>query len=643
MSPLSDRSAASVSQGGDTSPGQRSDDDQATRVLSAPRTNLEVISQQPTEVRPTPSMATSAPGQTRTEWMSPATATLAVPRDATPAGPANASLLPVGTKLAEFEITGLIGQGGFGVVYKAWDHALEREVAIKEYMPSSLATRQPDGGVVPMSERHKETFDAGMRSFINEARLLAQFDDPSLLKVYRFWQEHGTTYMVMPLYRGQTLKVALAHMTAPVEEAWLLQVVDRVTHALTIMHQASCYHRDIAPDNILLLEDSGLPVVLDFGAARRVISDMTQAITVILKPGYAPVEQYAEVPDMTQGAWTDVYALAAVMHVAICGRAPPPSVARMLNDQYVALASNEILSKRYSHRLLATIDQALSVRPEHRPQSMAAMREALGLPPISSVVTAPVVNSVAAPGARATAASATPATSRRALLVGAGLAIMLVVAGVGWWVSRPAEQGVVTASTPIAPPIPEAKPSPSAGNSVSPAPPRPFEVGRALQELVAIGAGPMGVTASPAMERVKIDKDRLEFSVRSERAGYVYVLMLSSAGDLLQLFPNQLDKRNQIRAQEALSLPRASWAMKAGGPAGINQFLVMVSERERDFAASGIQYDGVFGQFSLPVLAALEAGRTTGTPSPLLGKSVCEANAACPDVFGVAGFRIVEE
>ena len=397
MSSSNDLSAIPVTQGGDALSG-RGDDDQATRVLPSARANVEAISQQPTVVRPAAEALPQPPAQASTGWINPATATQAVPRDAAPAGPANASLLPTGTKLAEFEITGLIGQGGFGVVYKAWDHALEREVAIKEYMPSSLATRQAEGSVVPMSERHKETFDAGMRSFINEARLLAQFDDPSLLKVYRFWQEHGTTYMVMPLYKGQTLKFALAHMTAPVEEAWLLQVVDRVTHALTIMHQASCYHRDIAPDNILLLEDSGLPVVLDFGAARRVISDMTQAITVILKPGYAPVEQYAESPDMTQGAWTDVYALAAVMHVAICGRPPPPSVARMLSDQYVALASNESLSRRYSHRLLATIDQALSVRPEHRPQSMAAMREALGLPLIASAGATPIANPVRASG-----------------------------------------------------------------------------------------------------------------------------------------------------------------------------------------------------------------------------------------------------
>ena len=640
MNASSDLSTTIATHGGAAVPPAADDD--VTRVVASPRADLDALSQQPTVAHAAAGSLPAAQPQAGTEWLRAIAPTQAMPSGSATANNAASGLLPTGTKLAEFEITGLIGQGGFGVVYRAWDHALEREVAIKEYMPSSLANRQADGRVVPLSERHKETFDAGMRSFINEARLLAQFDDPSLLKVYRFWQEHGTTYMVMPLYRGQTLKAALTAMSAPVDEAWLLQVVDRVTHALAIMHQASCYHRDIAPDNILLLEDTGLPVVLDFGAARRVISDMTQAITVILKPGYAPVEQYAEVPDMTQGAWTDVYALGAVMHVAICGRAPPPSVARMISDQYVALASNEVLSKRYSHRLLATIDQALSVRPEHRPQSMAALREALDLPPIGVATTAAVASPVQAPIGQIVPVGKAPA-SRRALLVGAGLGVTLLVAGGGWWLSRPAKVGHASTSAASAALEGAVKPTPIAGNVATPAPPRPFEIGRVLQELIAGGAGPMGVSAAPAMERVKIDKDRLEFTVKSQRAGFVYVLMLSSAGDLLQLFPNQLDKRNQIRAQESLSLPRASWAMKAGGPAGTNQFVVLVSERERDFAATGIQYDGVFGQFSLPVLAALEAGRASTAPPPLLGKNVCEPNATCPDVIGVAGFKIVEE
>ncbi|HJS03241.1 MAG TPA: serine/threonine-protein kinase, partial [Variovorax sp.] len=307
------------------------------------------------------------------------TPTLAATSHTTSGGNEQAGLLPIGSRLAEFEVTRIVGQGGFGVVYEAWDPTLERVVAIKEYLPSSLSTRQGDGTVTPLSERHRETFDLGMRSFINEARLLAQFDHPSLLKVYRFWQERGTTYMVMPFYRGDTLRQALHAMPGGADEGWLLHIMDGVTQALSVMHAAHCYHRDIAPDNIILLEGSGRPVVLDFGAARRVITDKTQAITVILKPGYAPIEQYAEMPDMAQGAWTDVYALAAVMHVAVSGRAPPPSVARLLSDSYVPLSGNEALRQRYSPALLSAIDAGLGVRPESRPQSMAALRESLGL------------------------------------------------------------------------------------------------------------------------------------------------------------------------------------------------------------------------------------------------------------------------
>ena len=119
-----------------------------------------------------------------------------------------------------------------------------------------------------------------------------------------------------------------------------------LTEALAVIHGERCFHRDIAPDNIILLHNSGKPLLLDFGAARRVIGDMTQALTVILKPGYAPVEQYAEIPGMKQGPWTDVYALAAVVYFAIMGRTPPPSVGRLLNDTYVPLV--EAAAGRYS-------------------------------------------------------------------------------------------------------------------------------------------------------------------------------------------------------------------------------------------------------------------------------------------------------
>jgi serine/threonine protein kinase len=283
--------------------------------------------------------------------------------------------LPAGTRLGEFEIVGLIGEGGFGVVYLARDHQLERQVAIKEYMPGALATRGADGRIDVKSERHVETFEAGRRSFINEAKLLAQFDHPSLVKVFRFWEANGTAYMAMPYYRGVTLRNELKRTQEPPGEAWLRQLLDPLIDALQTIHSAHCLHRDIAPDNILMLEN-GRPLLLDFGAARRVIGDITQALTVILKPGFAPVEQYANGPEMRQGPWTDVYALAAVVYYCATGKAPVPAVSRMMRDTLVPLG--QLAGHRYSAEFCAAIDRALTVEVEQRTQSVAELRRDLG-------------------------------------------------------------------------------------------------------------------------------------------------------------------------------------------------------------------------------------------------------------------------
>ena len=285
--------------------------------------------------------------------------------------------LRIGTHLGEFEIVERIGEGGFSIVYLAMDHSLERTVALKEYMPSSLAVRVGSTQVQPRSQRYRDTFEAGLKSFVNEAKLLAHFDHPSLVKVYRFWEANGTAYMVMPYYQGVTVKEAIRALPGPPDEAWLMTLLGPLTEALGVIHDERCYHRDIAPDNVILLAGSGKPLLLDFGAARRVISDMTQALTVILKAGYAPVEQYAEVPGMKQGPWTDVYALAAVVYWAITGKTPPASVGRMISDSHVPLA--ECAAGRYSPRFLQTIDRALVVLPDRRTQSIAAFRQELGL------------------------------------------------------------------------------------------------------------------------------------------------------------------------------------------------------------------------------------------------------------------------
>ncbi|WP_234484124.1 serine/threonine-protein kinase [Noviherbaspirillum pedocola] len=284
--------------------------------------------------------------------------------------------LPPGARLGEFEILKVIGIGGFGIVYLAQDHFLERHVAVKEYMPTSFALRSSNGNVLATSPREAELFRVGMRSFLNEARLLARFDHPALLKVYRFWEANGTAYMAMPFYEGVTLKQAIRSGQITPTEEWIRAFLAYLLDAISLIHAAHCYHRDIAPDNIMLLED-GRPVLLDFGAARQVLGDLTHMPTAILKPGYAPIEQYMETPGMQQGPWTDVYALAAVVYYLITRKPPPPAVARIVQDDM--LPARQAGKGRYRDSFLATLDHALAVRPELRIRSVAQFRSALGI------------------------------------------------------------------------------------------------------------------------------------------------------------------------------------------------------------------------------------------------------------------------
>ena len=288
----------------------------------------------------------------------------------------NVNVLPVGTRLGEFEIVDLIGEGGFGIVYLAYDHSLERHVALKEYMPSGLAMRTTRMAVTVRSQHNADTFTAGLKSFVNEARMLAQFDSPALVKVHRFWEGNGTAYMVMPFYDGITLKQALKERRILPTEPWIRLLLGDLFDAIDTIHRVQCFHRDIAPDNILLLKD-GRPLLLDFGAARRVIGDLTQCLTVILKPGFAPIEQYADIAGLRQGAWTDIYALAAVVYYLIVGKAPPPAVARFIHDDMVPAC--EAGKERYSNAFLSVVDKALAVKPEQRFQSIAELRHALNI------------------------------------------------------------------------------------------------------------------------------------------------------------------------------------------------------------------------------------------------------------------------
>jgi serine/threonine protein kinase len=292
--------------------------------------------------------------------------------------------LASGTQLGEFEILGLIGVGGFGMVYRAYDHSLQRDVAIKEYMPSALASRS--GDVLNISVRtsqDEETFQAGLQSFVGEARMLARFDHPSLVKVFRFWEANNTAYMVMPLYRGMTLKQARRRMRMPPTEAWLRKVLWSILGALRVLHRGTALHRDISPDNIFL-QDVGPPVLLDLGAARIAIGDRARQHTAILKVNFAPIEQYADSKDLPQGPWTDLYSLAAVVHGLLCNEAPTPSTVRVVNDTMprfdkIATTIGAEFGQRYSSEFVNAMAWAFDIRPQDRPQSVREFAQALGL------------------------------------------------------------------------------------------------------------------------------------------------------------------------------------------------------------------------------------------------------------------------
>jgi hypothetical protein len=286
-------------------------------------------------------------------------------------------------------------------------------VAVKEYMPASLAGRTATMYVSLRSQTDAETFALGLKSFVNEARLLARFDHPSLLKVYRFWEANGTAYMAMPVLKGQTVKEVRMQMQGAPDETWLRTLLTPLLGAIENLHAEGVFHRDIAPDNIQV-EPDGRPVLLDFGAARRVISDKTQSLTAILKPAYAPIEQYAEVGAVKQGPWTDIYALGATLHYLLLGRPPSPATARAVHDEASALTAANLPG--CSENFLAIVNWMLAPRPGDRPQSVAALRAALqGQAPVPApppgaqpdaaawAATQVLPRAVAAPSARAEA------------------------------------------------------------------------------------------------------------------------------------------------------------------------------------------------------------------------------------------------
>lgn len=570
--------------------------------------------------------------------------------------------LPIGTHLSEFEIVDLVGEGGFGIVYLAADHSLGRQVAIKEYMPSSLATRADDLTVVVRSERHSETFDVGRRSFVNEARLLAQFDHPALVKVFRFWEANGTAYMAMPFYAGRTLRDVVQGMPERPDERWIRKILQPIMDALELIHNADCFHRDIAPDNIMLLKDDR-PVLLDFGAARRVISGMTQALTVILKPGFAPIEQYADMPGVRQGPWTDIYALAAVVHSMITGQVPPPSVNRVMKDNYQPLS--EVAAGRYSDQFLQAIDRCLAVRSEDRPQSIAEMAQLLGPDAAASTATTllaseettilPRSDATHAPTQRRTepprpipsppvaegpaiARDAAADRPRRAGLIAAvgAIAAIGVVAAAGAYFFL---TGKDTATAP-APPAATAPP-PEQPVAATPAA-TPVSLGEAFAIALERSDKDFELRVEVPNTPLAVGRDVLSFSLSSKRRGYLYVLLWDQAtGQLNEIFPNQLDRDNQIAPGKPFKFPRPKWGYEADQPVGNWDVLAIVSESPRRFPYfSGAGANGSVGVTVATLERELRESSAGGTA--LTGEVSCDPGRECSPAYAAARFVVTE-
>ncbi len=277
--------------------------------------------------------------------------------------------LPSGFQLEEYRIQNVLGQGGFGITYLAWDTNLENEVALKEYLPSEFAVRQGELSVGPRSSDDEEDYFWGLERFLNEAQTVAKFRHPSIIPVYRFFEANGTAYMVMEYQKGENLANLLKERQGRFTEAELRALVMSILDGLAEVHKAGFLHRDIKPGNIFIRQD-GSPVLLDFGAARDAIGRKSKSLTSIVTPGYAPLEQYFS--DGNQGAWTDMYALGAILYQAVSGQIPPEAPARIKKDPMVL--ATEVGKGRYSEKFLSAIDKALLVAEEDRPQSVEQWR-----------------------------------------------------------------------------------------------------------------------------------------------------------------------------------------------------------------------------------------------------------------------------
>ena len=288
--------------------------------------------------------------------------------------PESALHLPPGTILQEKYLIGkALGQGGFGITYLAWDKTLNIKLAIKEYMPQELAYRTGGQGEVSLFKSSlADSFIYGLEKFLEEARTLAQFNEhPNIVSVRDFFKVNGTAYLVMSYIEGLTLKEYLSSMDKPLTFEQAFNIFMPVLDALKDVHAAGLLHRDISPDN-LVIDAQGRIVLIDFGAARRAMGDKSRTMSIIMKAGYSPIEQYQS--KGKQGPWTDIYAVAATMYHSLTGIIMPDSLNRLTEDTIAPPSQLGVKIKPYQEEAIL---KALEVRATNRFQSVEEFQENL--------------------------------------------------------------------------------------------------------------------------------------------------------------------------------------------------------------------------------------------------------------------------
>ena len=289
----------------------------------------------------------------------------------------NTSALPPGTLLHNrYVIKCVLGQGGFGITYEGTDRTLNQRVAIKEYFPKSFAERHTSISktVQASSTGSLAPYQKGMSSFLREARNLAMFSgEDSFVHVSNFFEENGTAYIVMEYVDGVTVEEFIRR-NGPVTFDQCMTYIIPVMNALGKVHERRLIHRDVSPSNIMILRDNRVKL-LDFGAAREVTPDH-QTMSVIVRPNYAPIEQYS--PHRVQGPYTDVYALCATIYTMLTGRVPTNCIARVSSREPMAPPSayGAVITPVQEEVLM----QGLALQPEDRIQTMAELRDRFTMP-----------------------------------------------------------------------------------------------------------------------------------------------------------------------------------------------------------------------------------------------------------------------